>query len=117
MYGLLISSAIAQDATATQPNALMSMLPLVMVFGIFYFLMIRPQQKKAKEEQNYLSTLEKGVEIYTKSGMIGTITALTEKIATIEVEGGVKIKMLRTSIGGPMNAVIGQKQTASKAKA
>ena len=117
MYGLIISNAMAQAPGAPTQPAFMSFLPLVMVFGIFYFLMIRPQQKKAQEEKQYLSTLERGVEVYTKSGIIGTITALTDKIVTLELEGGSKVKMLRSSIGGPMNAVIGQKQTASKAKA
>lgn len=117
MYGLLISNAYAQDAAAAAPNAFMSMLPIVMVFGIFYFLMIRPQQKKAQQEREYLSKLEKGVEVYTKSGIIGTITAITEKIVTIEVEGGTKLKMLRSYIGGPVNSVVGQKQPASNTKA
>lgn len=113
MFSFLISSAYAQDAAAAAPNAFMSMLPIVMVFAIFYFLMIRPQQKKAQQDREYIAKLEKGTEIYTKSGIIGTITALTDKIVTIEVENGVKIKMLRTYIGGPVSSVIGQKQTAS----
>lgn len=117
MFSLFISSAHAQDAAAAAPNALMSMLPIVMVFAIFYFLMIRPQQKKAQQDKEYISKLEKGTEIYTKSGIIGTITAMTDKIVTLEIEGGVKVKMLRSYIAGPVNTVIGQKQTASKAKA
>lgn len=118
MFGLLISNSYAQDAApaAAAPNAFMSMLPIFMVFGIFYFLMIRPQQKKAQQEREYLSTLEKGTEVYTKSGIIGTITALTDKIVTLEIDGGTKIKMLRSYIGGPVNNVVGQKQPASKKK-
>ena len=94
MYGLFISSAMAQDTAAAQPNAIMSMLPLVMVFAIFYFLMIRPQQKKAQKERDYIASIEKGVEVYTKAGIIGTITALNDKVVTLEVEGGSKIKLL-----------------------
>jgi preprotein translocase subunit YajC len=115
MYGLFFSSAMAQDtaAAAAQPNPIMSMLPLVLVFIIFYFLMIRPQQKKAQKDREYISSIEKGVEVYTKAGIIGTITSLTDKVVTLEIEGGGKIKLLRSHIGGALSDVVGTKQAAS----
>mgnify|MGYP003687490949 CR=1 FL=1 len=118
MYGLLISSAHAQEATqaaTAQPNAFTSMLPLVMVFAIFYFLMIRPQKKRADKEREYIAQLQKGTEVYTKSGMIGTITALTEKVVTIEIEGGVKVKFLRSQIGGALSELFAKQNNGKPA--
>lgn len=100
MLSFIISNAYAQEAGAQAPSALMSMVPLIAVFFVFYFLMIRPQKKKMEEERKFISNLQKGEEIYTKSGMIGTIYGLTDKVVTIEVEGGNKIKFLRSQIGG-----------------
>lgn len=99
MLGLFISNAYAQAAPA-QPNPLMSMLPLVAVFFVFYFLMIRPQKKKMEQEKAYIDSLQKGEEVFTKSGIIGKIEGLTDKIVTLELEGGNKVKILRSYIGG-----------------
>lgn len=102
MLNLLISSAYAQDATsaAAQQPAWMGMAPFVIIFMIFYFLMIRPQKKKLEEEQDMLKALTKGDEIFTKSGIIGTIVGMTDKIVTLEVSDGMKFKVLRSSIAG-----------------
>jgi preprotein translocase subunit YajC len=99
---LFFNEAHAQAAqtAAEQPNMLMSFAPLIIVFLIFYFLMIKPQQKKFKQEQEYISKLQKGDEVYTKSGILGVISGITEKIVTLEVEGGVKIKFLKSQIAG-----------------
>jgi preprotein translocase subunit YajC len=100
MFDLFISSAEAQTTPAGGPEGLMSFLPFVIIFGIFYFLMIRPQKKKLEEEQAMLTTLGKGDEIYTKSGILGTITGMTEKVVTLEVSDGIKFKVLRSQVGG-----------------
>ncbi|GAB4409804.1 MAG: preprotein translocase subunit YajC [Bacteriovoracaceae bacterium] len=103
MFSLFLSSAYAQTASGGaggQPNPLASFLPFVIIFFIFYFLMIRPQKKRLMEEENMLKALNKGDEIYTKSGLIGTITGLTEKVVTLEVADGVKLKVLRGQIAG-----------------
>ena len=117
MLGFLISNVYAQEAVAAapaQPNAFTSMLPLVMVFAIFYFLMIRPQKKRADKEREYVANIQKGTEVYTKSGIIGTITSITEKVVTLEVESGTKIKVLRSQLGGAL-ADIYAKQDDKKA--
>jgi preprotein translocase subunit YajC len=104
---LFISSqSFAQAAAAPQANPVMQFLPLVLVFVIFYFLMLRPQKKKFEEEQAMLSKLQKGDEIYTKSGMIGTIYGMTDKIITLEASEGVKIKVLRSQVGGLLTQVL-----------
>ncbi len=92
----------AQQAAVQGPAAvLMQFLPLVLIFVIFYFLLIRPQQKRAKEHQNFLDNLKKGDEIVTAGGVIGRITGLTEQVVTIEVADNVRLKVLRTNISGP----------------
>jgi preprotein translocase subunit YajC len=106
----LISTAFAmggapdaqQAAVQAGPAAaLMQFLPLVLIFVIFYFLLIRPQQKRAKEHQNFLDNLKKGDEIVTAGGIIGRITGLTDQVVTIEVADNVRLKVLRANISGP----------------
>ncbi len=99
MLGLLISDAHAQ-AAAQQPNTIMNFVPIILVFIVFYFLMIRPQKKKMQQEQEYIAGMQKGEEVFTKSGMLGTISGLTDKVVTLEIEGGVRVKFLRTQIAG-----------------
>jgi preprotein translocase subunit YajC len=102
----LIATAHAQAATATTaaaPNPIMQFVPFILVFVVFYFLMIRPQKKRLEAEQKLITQLTKGDEIYTKSGVIGVITGLTEKIVTIEISEGVKMKVIRSQIGGLAN--------------
>lgn len=102
MLNLFFSSAFAQEAAAKpqQPNGFMSFIPFVLIFAVFYFLMIRPQKKRLDEEKKMLTALDKGDEVYTKSGIIGVISGLTDDIVTLEVADGVKLKMLRGQIGG-----------------
>jgi len=101
MFDFFVSPALAEGAQAAQkPGGLMSLLPFVLIFAVFYFLMIRPQKKKLEEEKNLLAKLSKGDEVYTKSGVLGIINGLTEKIVTLEIAEGVKMKVLRGHIAG-----------------
>lgn len=102
MIHLFISNAFAQEATAAaakQPM-IMQFLPMILIVVVFYFLMLRPQKKQLEEEGKMINALSKGDEIYTKSGLLGTITGLTEKVVTIEVSEGVKLKVLKSHIAG-----------------
>ena len=100
-------SAHAQAANGAAPqNPMMQFLPLVIVFVIFYFLMIRPQKKKFEEEQALLSKLAKGDEVYTKSGFIGTIAGINDKIVDLEVSDGVRFKVLKGQIAGLAKSVL-----------
>ncbi|MBF0362309.1 MAG: preprotein translocase subunit YajC [Oligoflexia bacterium] len=94
------SSPSTASAAQQQPSMMMSLLPFVLIFMIFYFLMIRPQKKRMQQEENMLATLQKGEEIYTKSGVIGVISAINDTIVTMEISEGVHIKVLRSQIGG-----------------
>lgn len=85
---------------AAQPSTLEMLLPFIFMFAIFYFLVIRPQGKKMREQEKLISSLKRGDAVYTVSGILGTIDGMTDAIVTLEVANGVKIKMLRRQIAG-----------------
>lgn len=87
-----------------------SFIPLILIFVVFYFLLIRPQQKKAKEHQQYLKNLKKGDKVITGGGIHGQITGLTDTVVTMEIAENVRIKVNRASIMG--SAVDAEKQAA-----
>lgn len=101
MSKLFLAYAFANEAqsAAKQPMA-MQFLPLIMVVVVFYFLMFRPQKKQLEQEQKLLETLNKGDEVFTKSGILGTVVGITEKVVTLEVSEGSKLKVLKSQIGG-----------------
>ena len=101
---MLISPAYAQAAGgAAQQSGIAGFLglaPLFLVFIVFYFLMIRPQQKKAKEHKNYLANLKKGDKVITGGGIHGQIAGLTDTVVTLEIAENVRIKVNRSAIAG-----------------
>ena len=97
---MFLSVAYAQAQSTSQPNLLEGMLPILLIFLIFYFLIIRPQSKQRKQHQKLLTELKRGDEVLTSGGILGTIEGLTDKYVTLEIAEGVKIKILRGSIAG-----------------
>jgi len=96
---VLISNAYAQTpAAAPFGGDLMAFLPMVLIFVVFYFLLIRPQQKKAKEHRTMLGALQKGDEVVTAGGMIGRVTKLSDQYATVEIAPGVETPVQRSAI-------------------
>jgi preprotein translocase subunit YajC len=92
---------LAQNSTSSQGGSLLSLLvPLLLMGGVFYFLLIRPQRTRARQQQSILSSLEVGDEIMTAGGMFGTIVEIDEDedIVTIEVAPGTNVRMLRRAI-------------------
>ena len=75
-------------------------LMMVMMIAVFYFILIRPQQKKQKEQDTWLKSLKKGDEVVTSGGVIGRISGLTDTTVTLEVQEKVRIKVLRSSVSG-----------------
>jgi len=73
--------------------------PLILMFAIFYFLLIRPQQKKAKDHQEMINTLKKGDRVITSGGIHGRITSLDDTTITLEVADKIKIKFSRGNVG------------------
>jgi preprotein translocase subunit YajC len=95
----LISSAHAQAAApAAAPNPLMSFLPLIILFAVFYFLLIRPQMKRAKEQRAMIAALAKGDEVLTNGGIVGRIVELGDPFLGIEIASGVTIKAQKQAI-------------------
>ena len=94
---------MAQSAAGSaKPSVLEQLMPFVFIFVIFYFLLIRPQQKKHKAHMEFLSKIKRGDSVLTSSGILGTIEGLTDKFITLEVADGVRIRVLRSSIQGPL---------------
>jgi len=94
----LISPAYAQAAGGTAGMDYMQFLPMVAIFVVFYFLLIRPQQKRSKETKAMLEALQKGDEVVSAGGIVGKISKLNDSYATIEVAPGVEMTIQRTAI-------------------
>ena len=96
---MLISEAYAQSAPAGAGGMdLMGLLPLVLMFVLLYFLMIRPQAKKAKEHKNLIASLQKGDEVVTGGGMLGKVSKVGDQYVSVEVAPNVEIQVQRFSI-------------------
>ena len=99
---MFISPAYAQDAAAGGPMALvMQLAPLLLIFGVFYFLLIRPQQKKQKEHRALLSSLKRGDRVLTAGGIIAKVVTVKDGVDEVEVEiaPNVRVSVLRGTIG------------------
>jgi preprotein translocase subunit YajC len=97
------SGAFAQEAAATEAQSgLTSFIPLILIFLVFYFLLIRPQQKKIREHQNILDNLKAGNKVHTNGGLIGVIKSVDKKDNQVDLEiaSGVVVKILKTSVLG-----------------
>ncbi len=100
---MLISSAFAQTAPAASGggdmmSSLGSMLPLLLMFVVLYFIMIRPQMKKQKEHRAMIEALAKGDEVATAGGLIGKVTRLGEGTLGLEIANGVEVQLQRHAI-------------------
>ncbi len=100
---MFISSAYAQTAPAAAPeggmqSSLLSMLPLVLMFVVLYFVMIRPQMKRQKEHRAMIDALAKGDEIVTSGGMLGKVSKLGEMYVSVEITGNVEVQVQRSAV-------------------
>ena len=77
--------------------------PLILMFAIFYFLLIRPQQKKAKQHRELLASLKKGDKVISSGGLYGLVTGLTDDVVIMEIAPKVRVKVSRGSITGVAN--------------
>ena len=98
----LIPSAYAQAAGGAQPNAFVQLLPLVLIFVVFYFLLIRPQAKRAKEHKNLLGNLQKGDEVVTSGGIAGKVSKVADDFVVIEVSDTVELKFQKQAIAATL---------------
>ena len=94
---MFISNAYAQSA-AGGTGSLMSFLPIVLMFVVLYFLMIRPQMKRQKEQKAMIDALAKGDEVITAGGILGKVSKVTEAYVTVEVSDGTEVVMQKASV-------------------
>ncbi len=100
---MFISSAFAQTAPAAaaggdMQSTLMSMLPLLLMFAVLYFVMIRPQMKKQKEHRAMIDALAKGDEVVTAGGLLGKVSKLGDSHIGLELASGVEVQLQRSAV-------------------
>jgi preprotein translocase subunit YajC len=99
---VFISSAFAQTAPAAaggdMQSTLMNMLPILVMFGVLYLVMIRPQMKKQKEHKNMIDSIVKGDEVVTAGGFLGRISKLGDAFISVELADGVEVQMQRSAV-------------------
>jgi preprotein translocase subunit YajC len=93
-------NALAQSAPGAGGSPFTQFVPLIAIFAIFYFLVLRPQSKKAKDHQKMLSELKKGDDVTTQGGIIGKITGIKDNEITLQVQEGVRLRFLRSAVNG-----------------
>ncbi len=94
-----ISNAFAQaPAAGADAGGLMSFLPLILMFAVLYFIMIRPQMKRAKETKAMLASLAVGDEVVTVGGIMGKVKALKDQVVTVEISAGTEVHMQKGAI-------------------
>jgi len=101
--------ALAQTAPAPGGSAafMTSFAPFILIFVLFYFLLIRPQQKRQKEHKTMLAALKKGDKVVTNGGILGTVIAAAKDVVTVQVADNVRLRVLRTEIMGLQDEVAG----------
>ncbi len=100
---MLISPAYAQAAAPGGSDFFVSLLPLVLIFAVFYFLLIRPQQRKVKEHRSLVEALKRGDQVLTSGGIFGKVTKVDENVVTVEIAKEVQVTVQRSSIADIVN--------------
>lgn len=95
---MFISQAWAQASGQPQGGGIESMLLIVLMFGVLYFLMIRPQMKRAKEHKAMVEALQKGDEVISAGGVLGKVTKINESYVTLEVANGIEMQFQRSAV-------------------
>lgn len=95
-----ISDAMAEGAAAAgqSDGSLLGMLPLLLIMVLFYFMLIRPQTKRAKEHKNMVSALAKGDELVTNGGLLGRVREVGDSFLTVEIANGIEVKIQKQSV-------------------
>jgi preprotein translocase subunit YajC len=101
----IFTALLQQDAAPAQGSpgpfgSLTGIFPIILMFAVFYFLIIRPQSKKAKLHQQMLGQLKKGDDVVTTGGLIGRITGIKDDEVTLQVQEGVRLRILRSAVTG-----------------
>lgn len=108
MNNLLSILLMAAPADGQKSNPLMTFLPLVLIVVVFYFFFIRPQMKRTKEQKKFREAIKKGDKIITIGGIHGKIVEVQDTTFTIEVEGGVKLRIEKSAVAMDNTAQLGE---------
>ena len=92
------------EGQAAAPNPIAQFLPFVLIALVFYFVFFRPQQKQAKQHQAFVTSLKKGDEVVTQSGIVGTIHTVDDRTVTLDVGGGTKLRFVKNQVAGQWKA-------------
>lgn len=95
---MFISNAYAQAAAGGVESSLTSFLPIILMFVVLYFLMIRPQMKRQKEQKAMMDALAKGDEVVTAGGVLGRVTKVADNYVTLEIAAGTEIVVQKASV-------------------
>ena len=103
-YWLTLSvQAFAQSSpSGPTPSLFEQFMPFIFIFVIFYFLLIRPQQKRNRQHQDFLGKLKRGDSVLTAGGVFGTVEGLTDRFVTLEIADDVRIRILKNQIASPV---------------
>ncbi len=94
----ILDAFLAQSSDGQSPLGMM--LPFLAIAVVFYFIFFRPQQKQRKQHEAFLQGLKKGDEVVTQSGIIGEVVAVEDRVVTVNVGGGTKLRMLKAQVAG-----------------
>ncbi len=111
---MFITPAYAQDASAMLGTAT-QYLPLVLIFGVFYFLLIRPQQQRQKEQKAMLAAIKRGDRVVTGGGIVGVVQKVKDNDIEVEIAPNVKVTVMRDTISGVVNPTAANDAKAVKA--
>jgi preprotein translocase subunit YajC len=95
---MFISNAYAEAAAAAPDNGIMNFLPLIALVAVFYFLILRPQTKRAKEQKAMIAALQRGDEVVTVGGEVGTVSKVYEQYVGVEIAENLEVKVQKSAI-------------------
>src|SRR4030043_929138 len=98
--GMDLAYAMGAPGGSGGQSQLLSFLPMILIFVVFYFLLIRPQQKKAKDHRVMLENLKKGDAVITQGGIYGKIASISDQVVTLEIADKVRVRVARSHIAG-----------------
>lgn len=100
-----VETAYAQEAAGkvSGPSFLEQMFPMIILFAVLYFLILRPQAKNARVKEDFIGKLKVGDSVITSGGILGKIQGITDKFVTLEISDGVRVKMLKSQLAAPFS--------------
>ena len=114
----ILSSFLAQTAPEGGGafGALGNIIPILLMVAVFYFVLLRPQQKQAKKHQEFVSQLQKGQDVVTQSGIIGKVFQVDDKTVTLDIGGGNKVRFVKGQVAGSWSVATGSSEKDAKEK-